>query len=123
MRGLLLAAAAAAAALLSASPASANCRTAPFRFQFGQAEPTRAAVEADRAGCSHRYRAGGRSIFTSAAIVRSPRHGTLTQRESFNFLYKPSVGFAGADGYAVKICGQGLAGSGCAVIDYAVEVK
>ena len=75
-------------------------------------------VEMKKGGWSTQYRAGGQAAFTSASILQGPKEGTLKQTGQLRCHYGPKPGYKGADKYAIKVCGRGLAGAGCTSIHY-----
>lgn len=59
----------------------------------------------------------------SVQIVTPPSHGTLTQTGTLSLVYKPAPGFHGTDHYVFHYCGSSGVGSGCATINYTVQVQ
>lgn len=74
------------------------------------------------APCIHQLTDRG-VMFTGASIATAPRHGTLTQTDEYEFKYQPAAGFKGSDRYAVEVCGESDAGSGCSTLTYLVTVE
>ncbi|HUK31007.1 MAG TPA: Ig-like domain-containing protein [Candidatus Acidoferrum sp.] len=59
----------------------------------------------------------------SVQIVTPPAHGTLTQTGTLSLVYKPAPGFHGTDHYVFHYCGANALSSGCATINYTVQVQ
>jgi hypothetical protein len=74
------------------------------------------------APCVHKLEDRG-TMFTGASVAVTPSHGSLTQTGEYEFKYQPAAGFKGSDRYALEVCGESNAGSGCSVLTYQVTVE
>jgi hypothetical protein len=74
------------------------------------------------AACIHRLDDRG-VMFTGVSIAKRPRHGTLEQTGEYEHTYRPDPGYKGLDRYAISVCGQSDAGSGCSILTYEVGVE
>ena len=79
-------------------------------------------LEVTKGGCNTQYSAGGQWSFSGASILQTPQVGTLKQTGPLKFHYEPKPGYKGADKYAIKVCGRGLAGEGCSSVHYEATV-
>lgn len=114
---------AAAFVLGCATSAQAGCVIAPgVHFFPEQNDSVTYHVEVTKGGCGTQYRAGGQATFTSASVLQGPQEGTLRQLGPMKFHYDPKPGYKGPDKYAIKVCGRGLAGSGCSSVHYEAAV-
>jgi hypothetical protein len=59
----------------------------------------------------------------SVQIATPPGHGTLTQTGILSLVYKPTPGFKGVDHYSFRYCGSNGSSSGCATLNYTVQVE
>jgi len=59
----------------------------------------------------------------SVQIATRPSHGTLTQTGPLSITYKPNPGFHGIDQYSFRYCGSNGSASGCATLNYSVQVQ
>jgi hypothetical protein len=112
-----------AVATLTASAATANCRTVGFRFFPAQNDSVSTTSVMDGKGCFHRFGSVANLAMTSHSVVAQPSHGSLTAIGALQFHYVPKAGYKGADIYTVRICGKGNDGSGCSTITYNVTIE
>lgn len=113
-----------AATTMITSSAVAECRIMAFTFHMAQHETvSTTGVSAGGSACVTRLHSGTTSFFRSASVVSPPSHGKLPQVGTMRITYKPTPGFKGTDRYGVRICGTDRAGSGCAIINYAITVE
>ena len=59
----------------------------------------------------------------SVQIAIRPSHGTLTQTGPLSLVYKPNPGFHGVNQYSFRYCGSNGSSSGCATLNYSVQVQ
>jgi hypothetical protein len=105
-------------------PVKPSCSKTVVHFDVAQNESV-TVEETVVAGalCHNSFIARGSTQFTSASISSQASHGILTQTGAIEFEYSPHKRFKGSDQYAVEICGENNAGSGCATINYDVTVE
>jgi hypothetical protein len=120
---LLVGAASIGATLLTVGQAGAACLTTPVNYRFQNETVVSNAVVDSTDRCRHRRGAGGRTQFTSYAVIERPRNGSLEQSGRFTVIYKPAAGFRGQDTYAIRICGTSGGRSGCSTIRYQTTVR
>ncbi len=103
--------------------AMAGCQTQGSRFMLHHKKPMKAYSWMSSSGCEYYFRAGGRMTFTSASIVRKPKHGVFKKTARFQFLYTPHKNYKGKDSYSVRICGKDLQGKNCTELIVEATVK
>jgi hypothetical protein len=109
--------------VFSASGALADCVTSGTSFYVAQNDGiTYDMVVTHDGRCEGGYRSGGTS-FTSATITENPINGTIQTNGISNYIYTARLGFKGQDRFKLRICGKNLAGSGCSIITYNLDVK
>jgi len=113
-----------AATLLLSLPARAECSYPTFDFfpERGGAVVVETMVTGG-SSCTHNFAEGPGYKFTSAAIERRPKHGTLRKEGAFRYVYRPDAGFKGKDAYLVKICATKGDAKGCSTIAYVVTLE
>jgi hypothetical protein len=106
------------------SAATADCRIIGFNFHLAQNESlSTTGVLSGSKRCTMRFRSYSTAQLTSASIVSRPSNGTLNEIGALQFRYAPKSGFKGIDRYALRICGNGAGGAGCATITYNITVE
>jgi hypothetical protein len=106
------------------SAAMADCRIIGGSFRLAQNESVSATGVLSRGkSCMLNFRSHSIAQFTSGSIVSRPGNGTLTQVGALLFRYAPRSGFKGVDRYALRVCGNGSGGPGCATITYSMTVE
>lgn len=99
--------------------AMADCREQRSSYFPDQNDAvTFTAFLAGPGACMHEFRSPIGFEFTGASIATRPSNGTLSKLGPNSFMYKPKPGAKGRDQYAVKVCGNSRAGSGCSLINF-----
>ena len=106
------------------SAAAADCRIIGGGFRLAQNESLSATgLLSHGRSCILNFRSYSTAQFTSGSIVSRPSNGTLSQVGALLFRYAPKSGFKGVDQYALRVCGIGSGGPGCATITYNMTVE
>lgn len=106
------------------SAATADCRIIGGSFRLAQNESlSTTGVLSHGRSCMMNFRSYSTAQLTSGSIVSRPSNGTLTQVGALLFRYAPKSGFKGVDQYALRVCGNGSGGPGCATITYNLTVE
>lgn len=78
-------------------------------------------MQTDNGRCYISYVSYATVAFTSARVVTQPKNGRIEQKERFGFEYVSKKGFRGHDTLAIELCGEGMTGKGCAVLNYDIN--
>jgi hypothetical protein len=109
---------------LSATSASAECRTGQFNFFFGQTTSVDATTSATQGECLLGFRGGRQTVYESISPVKRPSNGSFVAHSSGQgYIYTPKVGFKGTDNAVLKVCGSGATGKGCVNVNYTITVQ
>lgn len=103
--------------------AMAGCQTQSSFFRLHHKKPIKAYSWVSSGSCEYVFSTGGRTTFTSASIVRKPKHGVFKKTARFQFLYTPHRNYKGKDSYSVRICGKDLQGKNCTELIVEATVK
>jgi hypothetical protein len=115
--------------MLTVAGAEAGCRTAPFRFDLGQANTTQATTTFSHGveDCILGVRGGSRrseTQFEPVTVASAPKNGTARPHGSGNgVIYTAKAGFKGSDSLTIRVCGTGNGGRGCANVAFAITVQ
>jgi hypothetical protein len=101
------------------------CIFTAITFDFSKNESYRSAQTFSGQGCTTSFRGGLRTSFESLSVVQRARHLAITPASNgFGFtVARRTAGYAGADSYTLKVCGQSAGGRGCATITYDVTIR
>ncbi len=103
--------------------AQAECTVRGGRFFVAQNDTVEYSATVTGDGKCERDFSTDRSTFKSTTIAKRPSNGAISTNGVSNFKYAARAGFKGKDSFVVKVCGEGLAGSGCSTLNYEVDVQ
>jgi hypothetical protein len=112
------------AALICLSPlsAEAKCREVGKQtFYVTKGVGANFAMQTDNGRCYLNYLSYGTVAFTNARVVKQPQNGRIEQRQQFEFEYVSKKGFRGRDQLSIELCGEGMTGKGCAILNYDIN--
>lgn len=105
-------------ALLASGNAAAECKRPPIRYFLNGDSVSVPLTVAPGESCSVHWRVGGGAAIESATLVSKPRSGQATVTPStLQYVAKAA---AGADAFAIQICGTLRQGKGCSTLQVSV---
>jgi hypothetical protein len=109
--------------IIISSSAFADCRTVPVDFAIASNPTLSTGGVTDGSSCPHRF-TSKRLTYTESSIEKQAKNGKVIKENLTSFKYTPNKGFKGKDTYTLKLCGYNASNqSGCATINYEIEVK
>ncbi len=116
--------AAASLLLLAAGPAAAECIANGVRFEFADNKTFHSRMTVTGKGCVRSFTGGLSVTYESITVTQRPRHMRV-EPTSNGFGYTLTVlgGYKGPDRFALRTCGVGRTGRGCATIVYDVTIQ
>ena len=112
-----------AIAVFVTESAHARC-VAPFSFSVTSAGPWQSfgTIKSGET-CSGSFNSSGPMSFRRLYLAVAPQHGSVRLQEGGKYFYTAKQGYAGADSFTLKVCGNQGGLDGCTDIQYNMTLK